>query len=199
MPGSDPLGSRSVRVATKRATRLAATQLDSSSARLDNDTVGLSFGEPSRRKAHVKVTYGGKKAQRYHAKRRRSLNSLGYTGSESDIDDSSRKPALSPFSSSPSIIQSIPSKPTSGRNPRTRSGPVFLSSRSRTDTAPSIPISKRSQSLSSLSSISDDTADHCPGWEIEDHHLAFVHIDREGNISEDSAAVWWPAEVFYAV
>lgn len=185
-------GKRAGRAAARRAGLLAAEQLESSPVR-SADEAGLpSFGEPSRRKAQVKVTYAGKKAQRTNAKRVRSLSPLTSVDSDSELEDGTTLPPR--FRSPPLVPQSAPPKPRNNRmaQPIARSLPLFA--RKRAQTVPSLLKSSRSRSLSSLSSLSDTTVDH-PGWGIEDHKLVFVRVDGHGNVSGSDEAMWWPAEV----
>ncbi|KAI0693328.1 hypothetical protein BC835DRAFT_1082750 [Cytidiella melzeri] len=179
------------RAAAKRASRLAAQQLESSPARSGDESGLPSFGEPSRRKAQVKVTYFGKKT---HAKRRRSLSPLTSVDSGSAVEDGQFKSPLPPFSSPPPATRSTPFKPNSSRSARITTRPGILSTRARADTAPSVTQLTRTDSLSSLSSVSD-IAINTSGWGIEDHCLVFVRIDDTGAVSEAPGAMWWPAEV----
>lgn len=187
------VGGRRGRATAQRAGLLSTKQLGSSLIHPENDGGLPTFGEPSRRKGQVKKTYGGKKP----VKRRRSLSPLTSVSSESESDKGHVENAP-PLSSPPPQTKPTISKINNSRTPRTPLRPGPLPSRRRADTAPSLKHVKRSASLSSLSSISDTTVDHV-GWGIEDHCLAFVRIDATGNTSDDSKAVWWPAEVCLSI
>ncbi|KAI0093757.1 hypothetical protein BDY19DRAFT_989301 [Irpex rosettiformis] len=185
---------RTGRSVAKQAGRSTTNHLERSPARSANESGMPSFGEPSRRKAQVKVTYAGRKMQRAYVRRRQSLSSLSSMSSDSEPENGRTKAPLLSFPSSPPEPQSSTLKPKNKHTSLPVPQPSFSSTQHDAQTIlASLPLT-RTQSLSSLSSLSNTTTNH-PGWDIEDHRLVFVRVDHTGNISENSTAVWWPAEV----
>ena len=187
---------RTSRAAAKQQGHTAAKQPEGSPGRPTNEFGIPSFGEPLRQKARVKVTYAGKKMQRSLIKRRRSSSSLSSVSLESELGNDQTEAPLRPLPSPLPEPQTTPVKPKNNRTARTVPRPSAPSSRYNVKSSPSLHQLTRSLSLSSLSSLSEATSDH-PGWGIQDHKLVFVCVDTDGNISEDSSAMWWPAEVCF--
>lgn len=126
-------------------------------------------------------------------KRKRSVTPSIHTDSDNDIELLPRapRPAFQPFSSPPPEIPQA--TPSSSFN---RNGARGAGGRPRAGTLPSRPGRLAATlSLSSLSTLTTDTEVVHPGWDIEDHNLAFVRVDSSGELSESEDGIWWPAEV----
>ncbi|KAI0345095.1 hypothetical protein BDW22DRAFT_1353961 [Trametopsis cervina] len=104
-------------------------------------------------------------------------------------------------SSSFSLDNNVVSDTSLAMLPSSSSQPLPITLRTSTPDGPGLRAGvagllslTRSQSLSSLSTLSDTGTTHS-GWGIGDHGLVFVCIDHTGNVSGSSRGIWWPAEV----